>query len=251
MLVSGYLMAEALKVNLRLTDEDRRLYTPVAAADLDRALVLLPPMWGPHLLHPFAWLQNDVDYDGATVYALDRGEPANLALLREYPEQKAYRLLVHGRYRANPPDPNLTTSLERLTIVARDSLEMGLMFENPTTERYVHVGVSVGGRAKTFVLDSDSHRGKSYEGVIRVGADGGVELDGRVAPVDTETTQHTDPDGLIRVSISVKGAEASRARTLYERQLAYVVEGPSLKVLLPGVISTNELGADPVTVEGT
>jgi hypothetical protein len=246
-MVSGYLMAEALKVNVRLTEEDRRLYTPVAAAKLDHALVFLPPMWGPHLLHPFNWLQNSANYDGETVYALDRGDPANLVLLSEYPGRTAYRLSVHGHYRRNPPDPALTTSLERLTVTERDSLEMDLTFENPTTDPQVTLAVSVDGRTDTFVLDTDSQPGKSYERAVRIRADRDVELDGGG---EVEVIEQAARDGLIKVAISVREAEDSPARILYQRQWGFAVEGPRLKVLLPGTVPVNELGDEPVTIEG-
>jgi 4-amino-4-deoxy-L-arabinose transferase-like glycosyltransferase len=246
-MVSGYLMVEALKVNLRLTEEDRRLYTPVAAANLEDALVFLPPMWGRHLLHPFAWLQNTADYDGETVYALDRGEAANLALLGDYPGRTAYRLRVHGAYRVNPPDPGLTTSLEPLTILERDSLEMDVTFENPTTDPRVSLAVSVDGRTDVFVLDTDSQPGKSYETGIRIRADGDVELDGGG---DLYAIEQTARDSLIQVAISVQEAEDAPARILYQRQMGFVVEESRMKILGPGLVPVNELGGDPLTIEG-
>lgn len=246
--VSGYLMAEALTVNLRLTDEDRRLYGPVATAlEKERALVFLPPMWGRHLLHPFAWLQNEADYNGRVVYALDRGDPANLALLSQYPGRTVYRLAVHGAYRTNPPDPALTTSLEPLAVRERESLDLGLTFENPTTDQDVSVVVSVSGRTHTFVLDTESYPGKRYERAIRVRADGGVELRGAVA---AHLAQPVERDGSITVSITASGTEPSSVRTLYQRHFAYLAEGSRLKVLQPGVVPVNELGADPLEIDG-
>ena len=239
--VSGYLLAAAFDVNQRLTDEDRRLYTPLAAADLDGALVLVPPTWGPHLLHPFAWLRNDADYDGETVFALDRGEPANLALAGAYPGRDLFRLRVHGRYRSDPPDPGLTTSLERLRLVERPALATRLSLRNATGAPNVAVTVEVGRRRHTFVLDTSSGPGSSYDGTLRIGA-GAVEWDG---PVEAHRTEPVAPGGALSVSVAVG------ERTVYHRQFGYAAAGPALRVLLPGVVSVHELGDDlTVEVEG-
>ncbi|MCA1705097.1 MAG: hypothetical protein LC808_18280, partial [Actinobacteria bacterium] len=244
-MVSGYLLTEALKVNLRLSEEDRRLYTPIVNANLDRALVLVPPMWGPHLLHPFAWLQNDARYDGATVYALDRGEPANLALLDSYPDRVPYRLRVHGSYRA--ADPALTSSLERLMVLERPALEANLTLQNVTGDPYVSVSITVNGRKDTFVLDTSSQTGKRYEARVRIGADA-VEWGG---PFEAHGNEYAAPDDSISVSISMGPADIASRRTVYQRQFAYAVRGPILRVFLPGVLTVDGLGDNPLTVAGT
>ncbi|MDQ4006014.1 MAG: glycosyltransferase family 39 protein [Actinomycetota bacterium] len=243
-LVSGYLMAEALKVNLRLTAEDRRLYTPVESANLERALVFVPPMWGPHLLHPFAWLQNDAEYAAETVYALDRGEPRNLELLDDYQGRAAYRLRVHGAYRANPPDRALTTSLEPVTVVKRPALDMSIAFENPTSDPSVTVTVTVNGKQEAFVLDMDSGLGKGYVRDIRIGA-GAVEIGG---PYEARATEDVETDGSITVSISTGPTDAPTSRPVYRRTFGYAVDGAELRILLPGVVPVNELGSDPLAI---
>jgi hypothetical protein len=243
-LVSGYLLTAALRVNLRLTAEDGRLYGPVAAADLDRALVFLPPMWGPHLLHPFAWLQNGAGYDGETVYALDRGEPADLALLDDYPGRVAYRLHVHGAYRTSPPDPGLTTSLEPLVVLEQPSLDTDLTLANPAVDAPVRVSVALNGREHTFVLDTSAQAGNAYQARIRISADA-VELEGAYTQRQIAAVE---PDGFISLSISVGTEDGGPARTLYKRQLACTVEGSAVRVLMPGVVTVNELGAEPWTL---
>jgi len=242
--VSGDLMTQALHVNLRLTADDRRLYTPIAAAKLSDAIVFVPPMWGPYLLHPFAWLQNQAHYNGETVYALDRGEPANLALLAQYRGRTAHRLVVHGQYRSSPPDAALTTSVEPMTITEGDALELDLTFENPTVDPDVRVEVSVDGRTDTFLLDTDSQLTDRYDRALRIQAGRAVELEG---PVAGHVSQPAEQDRSIGVSISVGQADGSPAHTLYDQRLAYAAHGSRLKVLRSAVVSVNELAADPVT----
>ncbi|MFN2505502.1 MAG: glycosyltransferase family 39 protein [Acidimicrobiales bacterium] len=243
-LVSGYLLAEAFRINLRLSEEDRRLYTPVAAASLDRAIVLVPPMWGPHLLHPFAWLENDANYDGRTVYALDRGEPANLALLDSHPQRTPYRLRLHGVYRADPPDPSLTSSLERLTVLEQRALQAKLTLQNETGDPYVSVTVTVNGRKATFLLDSSSHAGKRYDASIHIRTDG-VEWDG---PFEAHGTESVASEDFISVAILTGPTEDASPRTVHQQQFGYAIDGPMLRVLLPGELSVNELGHNPLAV---
>ncbi len=56
--------------------------------------------------------------------------------------------------------------------------------------------------------------------------------------------------GSIKVLIAVSGTDTSPARTLYQRQLKFAVEGSHLKVLRPGVVSVNDLDPRPGTGEG-
>lgn len=245
--VSGYLLLKALPVNLRFTAEDRRLYAPIAAARLDRALVLIPPIYGPQLMHPFAYLQNEADYDGRIVYALDRGDPRNLELLDDLPGREAYKLRLRGHYRANPSDPGLTTSLERLTVTTHPSVPATLAFDNPTEDPYVAVTVTLNGRKDSFVLDRESVKGKRHEVAFSVGPS---SVDVR-APVADRFHERAADVGLLSVSVAVRPADGGQSRTIYERHLACDSDGRSVRVLLPGNVSVNELGAeDPLEISG-
>lgn len=242
---SGYVLVRAVQVNLRLTGDDRRLYAPVVNAELDRSLVLLPPMWGTHLLHPFAWLRNSPDYDGKIVYALDRGDPANLALLRDFPGRVPYRFRVHGHYRANPPDRGLAPSLERLGVSERRALQALVSFANPTPQPYVVLSVTLEGVRHSFLLDTRSSAAHRYEGTLSIGPHR-VDFTG---PVQARQAATVVGDGSILVSVSVGSATGDQWRTVYERRFAYTLEHGSLRLLLPGTVSMTELGEpDPLTV---
>ena len=239
--VSGFLLARALQVNLRLSAEDRRLYSALTRSRLDRALVLLPPMYGPHLLHPFAWLRNDPDYDGEVVYALDHGEAADLRLIDDFPGRAAYRLRVHGHYRANPPDPALTSSLQRLRVFRGPALDVPLSWSNPTAEPYVVLSLTRGGLTESFMLDSRSIPGKGYDATISIGP----ATVGVAGVVESRLVEPAHGDNLLVVAISL-GPEPQSLRTVYRRELAVAVEGGELRVLLPGRVTVNELGEEPV-----
>jgi hypothetical protein len=240
--VSGYVFHKAIQVNLRLTEDNRRLYSGVASAQLDRSLVFVPAMWGPHLLHPFSVLQNAPDHDGPTVYALDRGDGENLLLLEDFPGRTLHRLRVHGHYRALPPDRGLTSSLEPLSVVEQEALRTRVVLRNPTAEPYLVLSVARAGRKDSFVLDTDSSSAKRYEASMAISPDS-VEV---VGPVESHSVEQSEPDRSLVVSVSVGAGEGQPLRTLYERRLAYSIQTRSLKVLLPGSVSVNELPEEPL-----
>jgi hypothetical protein len=241
--VSGYLLVKALEVNLQLTHEDRRLYAPLAAPRRARSLVFLPPMYGPQLLHPFAWLRNDPGYDGATVYALDRGDEADLALLRDFPGRAPYRFHVDGRYRASPPDPALTTSLERLSVRTGRVFQAGLSLRNPAPDPYLVVSVTRAGRKDSFVVDTSSRLGQRYELTVTVAADS-VRMGG---PVAAHLQEGAERDGSLAISVAVGPGEAGPLRTVFERRFAASADRRGVTVLLPGRVTVDDLGqGDPL-----
>ena len=152
------------------------------------------------------------------------------------------RLRVHGHYRANPPDPGLTTSLEPLTVVERASLDLHLTV--PRSLLNARVSVSVNGRKETFDLPTGSTGSGSYEAGLSIGAE---SLEWR-GPLGARSAEPAERDGSIWVSISAESGEDSAARVLYQRQFAHVANGENLRVLLPGVVSVNELGQDPLAI---
>ncbi|HEX2042836.1 MAG TPA: glycosyltransferase family 39 protein [Acidimicrobiales bacterium] len=238
--VSGYLLSRALPVNLRFSAEDRRIYAPITAARLERALVLVPPLYGPQLLHPLAFLQNDADYDGKVVYALDRGEQGNLRLLDDFPGRDVYKLRFHGHYRATPIDRSLRTSLEPLTVVDASSIPFNLGFENPGADPRVVVSITMGGRRESFLLDTGSAPEKRHELQFTVGP-GPIES---ASPVGARWREVVEDDGLLSVSVRVGPADGESERTVYERSLAYRRDGRSVRILLPGRVAVDELGSE-------
>ncbi len=235
--VSGYLLSRAVPVNLRFSAEDRRIYASIAAARLDRALVLVPPLYGPQLLHPLAFLQNDADYDGKVVYALDRGEQGNLRLLDDFPGRDVYKLRFHGRYRATPLDRSLRTSLEPLRVVEATSIPFQLSFENPGADPRVVVSITMGGTRDSFVLDAASMPEKRHDLQFTVWP-ASVEA----GSVQGHRREAVEDLGLLSVTVWVGQSDEGPGRTVYERSLAYRTDGRSLRALFPGHVSVDHLG---------
>ncbi|MDQ3573527.1 MAG: glycosyltransferase family 39 protein [Actinomycetota bacterium] len=242
---SGYLLARGVQVNLRATREDRMLYSTLAPIRDERAIVFLQPLYGPTLLHPFTGLRNSHDYDGRTVYALDLGEHQDLDVIDDHPGRVAYRFrLEGGDYRDNPPDPALYSSLLPLRVVEQPSLRTTLSLQNPTAEPVVLVTVVMDGRRDTFVVDTQSYAGKAYRAGLGVGR-GSVDLSG---PVVSHGVEPVDHDGLV-ISVSVASGSGETPRTLYQREFGWNAAGPSIRVLLPGFLAANHLGAEDPLAE--
>jgi hypothetical protein len=88
-----------------------RLYAAprAAAAELDRAVVFLPPLDGPYLLQPFSLARN-ATFDGPVVWAVDRGARKNLDVVQRLPGRIPYRVLLGTSDR-------FPTRLQRLAVV--------------------------------------------------------------------------------------------------------------------------------------
>jgi hypothetical protein len=237
--VSGYLLARAVGVNLDLTADDRRLHAAVADADLGRSIILLPPLYGPTLLHPFAWFWNTPEDDARTIYALDRGDAENLALLRDHPDRTPYRLrVVESHLRANPPDPRFRTALEPLTVVNQASVETSVTLENPTDDPEVVLSVAVNGQRRSWLLDGASVRGKRYEVRLRIGPDS-VALEDRAGP---DRAEEVTADRYVTLSLETGPGTGAPPERRAEQRLAFAVEDHAVWMLFPTPVGQEEPG---------
>ena len=66
------------------------------------ALVFVPPLYGAYLQNPFSFLRNTAERDGRVLYALDRGDAANRAIMLAHPDRTAYRLVVANGWSDRP-----------------------------------------------------------------------------------------------------------------------------------------------------
>jgi 4-amino-4-deoxy-L-arabinose transferase-like glycosyltransferase len=239
--VSGYLLVRAVNVNLDLTADDRRLHAAVADVDLERSIVLLPPLYGPTLLHPFAWFWNTPTDDARTIYALDRGDPANLELLRDHGDRKPYRLrVVESHLRANPPDPRFRTALEPLTVVGGPTVGTSVTLDSPTDDPEVVLSVAMDGRRQSWVLDRESVRGKRYDVRLRIDPTS-VELEGRPVP---DGIEDVEPDEYVTLSVETAPGGGAPTERRAKWRLAFTVEGDVVWMLFPGPVDGAEPGSE-------
>ncbi len=243
--LSGFVVGKALQKNLSFTDDDRRLYSGLERARLRHALVFLPGRYGARLGHPFAAARNPVDYDGKVLYAIDRGDPANLDVVADYPGRTPYMLDISGAYRATPPDEQLSSSLRRLRVVRGDAVSAELHFRNPTELSVLRLTVTVNGRTDSYVLDDHSSPGTNYQLVLRI-AGSSTQIAG---PVTAHSSQRVaSADRAIVIALSADSGDVTLPQPLYQRRLALRLRGETLYAMLPGT-SLNLLGSqDPLTV---
>ena len=109
--VSLFVTVRALGEHRRLGAQRDRLYAaPLAAtANLDRAVVFLPPLDGPYLLQPFSLARNG-NFNGRVVWAIDRGARKNIDVVRRMRDRTPYQV-VPGASEHSP------SRLQRLTVV--------------------------------------------------------------------------------------------------------------------------------------
>jgi hypothetical protein len=112
--LSVFVAGRTIRTDARLSADDRRLNHGLTNAHLDHALVFLPELAGPELLVPFGTAMNHYGYSGRVVFALDQGPRADAIVAADFPDRRPYLLVVSGTYRAQPPDPALTSRLEPL-----------------------------------------------------------------------------------------------------------------------------------------
>jgi hypothetical protein len=110
-MVSLFVVVRALAEHRQYGAVRDRLYAAplAAAADLDRAVVFLPPLDGPYLLQPFSLARN-ATFDGPVVWAVDRGPRRNLDVVQRLPGRTPYRVLPGVTHRS-------PTQLQRLAVV--------------------------------------------------------------------------------------------------------------------------------------
>lgn len=118
MSVAGGLVLTMLLAIPTLADQgDRSTQRSEIAALIDDeattpALVLIPPVYGPYLQNPFAFLRNSPTIDGDTVFALEGTAERDLAILAMYPDRNAFRLVLDNGWSDKPgfePDARLET----------------------------------------------------------------------------------------------------------------------------------------------
>jgi hypothetical protein len=105
--VGAVVLAGAIAVP-RLVEQHGRSEPRQAVADAvdagveTPALVFVPPLSGPYLQNPLSFLRNDADLAGPIVYALDRGQEANAAVIAAHPGRRVYALVLPVGWSAEP-----------------------------------------------------------------------------------------------------------------------------------------------------
>jgi 4-amino-4-deoxy-L-arabinose transferase-like glycosyltransferase len=171
-LVNSGLLLGQITTNYSFTLRNRAVYRPFLEKQLKNSLVFVPPVWGPVLLHPFAYLRNPPSLDGPVIYALNRGRK-NLTLFQAYSGRTFYRFDVKSAFTDDLADnffglvqiahPPPETDLVELFTIRDDALSQSLRIVNPTDSPYVYTYVWNNELTETYLLDNASHRDREYE----------------------------------------------------------------------------------------
>jgi 4-amino-4-deoxy-L-arabinose transferase-like glycosyltransferase len=190
--VSGLVLVRTLDAQAEASEGLRALHAPLEENRLDHAIVFLP-RYVPQLMVPFSRARNP-SFDQEVVWALDRGDEANLRALDLFPTRKPY-LLTEGA-------PGVLYELARhrgRTVTAEVELRppptRGTRIEKPS----LVLGVGRGERLETFPLRVEDGLGDEPLRIRLVIGGDGVRPEGRLGPPRTErrTPGPNEPDVLL------------------------------------------------------
>jgi hypothetical protein len=244
--LSVFVTTQAMIENWGFTQDDRRLNTALDDTELDNALVFLPAFYGERVLHPFATARNNWNATGDVLYAVDRGDDDNAAVVADYPARTPYKVRIRGNYRDSPRDPNLTTTLEPLEVLRARRLAISVRFRSPQTDPVLAVTVALNGRTDTYVIDRSARRGDALRLDLRVGPGATTVTGGRVV-------EHTRGPAAAVGELQIQIGSARNAllppQAFYFRRIGTVQRGDEMVLLLPGDEMNGFLSPEPVTIK--
>jgi hypothetical protein len=229
-LVTGLLLYRPIVQNYAYTREHQAIYRPFLEQQLDNALVFLPPLKGPVLLHPFAYLGNTPTLDGPVIYAVNRDEK-NLTLLDAYPNRMPYRFDYYGDY-TEDTDDEFETSLVGLERLRTGRFAQHLRLVNPGDRPYVFAEVWNNRQGERYLLDDASAPGRGYD-VEWVITPDGVEFSGPYQEHRSSLTT-LSPNHELVVSVSFSDDPEQTTKQVFERRFVFAITADhQLDMLLP------------------
>ncbi len=229
--VSGLVIAGALGDQRERTTGLRALHSPVEERPLDGAIVFLP-RYGPQLMTPFTKLRNP-SFDQKVVWALDRGDRANLRALDLFPSRKPY-LLTEGA----PGDLHQLVRRRGATVTAEVQLRV------PPGEEQLVLGVGRGERLETFPVDVSNQATQRVQLIITKDE---VSVQGSLGPrrVESRTPDPDEPDVLLWLLRPAAGdAPETEAASAFDISAL----GEEVEVLLPATGSSDQADAPSLEV---
>ncbi len=133
-------VADPIQQNQGVTSTYETAYAPFDDQSLENALVFLPMPYGPWLAHPFQYLRNDPDFDGPTLYALDRDV---FDVVAAFPDRTLFRYAYRGDW--VPADgESVAPVLRRLSHVSGPGVRLDVAAGVPTGTESVVVSLHNG-----------------------------------------------------------------------------------------------------------
>jgi hypothetical protein len=244
LVLSLFVTGNAMRENLSFTRDDRRLNTAITNSHLHNAIVILPAFYGEKVLHPFATARNNWNTTSDVLYATDRGPTKNAETLLAYASRTPYELNISGQYRESPPDPTLTSTMTRLSLVKGKVVNLAIDFRAPTSQPVIAITVSINKRTDTFVIDTHSKANKHHHVDLNVTDD----VTTMAGPALAHSHGRLDTGGQMQVQIGSAPNTRSLPQAFYFRRYGVVRTDGKLVVMLPGQGLNGYLTPEPVTV---
>jgi len=126
--------------NYDVTRQYEQAYEPFEGRDLDDTVVFLPRTYGNWLNHPFQTLRNDPDFDGETVYAMQRQQ---FAVIDSYPDRSYYRYVYRGQW-APFLDQSVEPRLQRVRTTSGEAVTTDITATVPAAAKSVTIQITNG-----------------------------------------------------------------------------------------------------------
>jgi len=211
------------------TDLQRAKATPLTAANLQNAVVVIRADPSGYTLLNYPFLVGDPRLNDRVLYAIDRG-PASVTLAQLFPSRRLYQLVQ----RTEPGHPLLQPSylVEPLRVVRGPTVR--LRFDTTNTERlaFVIADVIIDGRTvATQILDRHSNTGASASFDVVLGTNTATLPTSRPGLLEARVGR----DEQIAVDVEF-GSDTQRGRAdIFERRYFVTVIGAGLAVQMPGL----------------
>ncbi len=234
-------VGQPVEMNARATDTYERAYESFDDRSLDGGLVFLPTPYGDWLSHPFQSLQNDPDFDGETVYAVDERP---FAVVDAYPDRTLYRFTFRGPWEPYDGAPR-GSHVQRVDYAAGASVTLNATVGLPSTFRTVSATLTADEESVTVV-----GRNVSAPVTARVRfTDGGVQIVGSNWP-SRDPIPYDDREA---VSLTLFVDSGPGASFSYRFETPIRREGSRVQALTPRIercVAIGECGGDAGYVPG-
>jgi hypothetical protein len=211
------------------TDLNRAKATPLTAASLEDAVVVMRADPSRYMFLDFPFLVGDPRLRGRVLYATDRGA-ASAALAARFPDRKLYQFVQ----RTEPGHPLLKPSyiVEPMHVVRGPTVDLGFETTNPAGQPFVVASLYVDGhRVSTQVVDRASHSGAVLPIDVALAAD----RSDLPAPRPGLLAAAVEHDGQVEVRVAFGPGPGPEHSDIYARRYDVARDGSDLLVQTPGL----------------
>lgn len=156
--VNAVLVSESLERNAASTESYEQAYAPFEEREFDNALVFMPTPYGDWLNHPFQYLRNDPNFDGDSVYVMERSPAERFEILGSVPDRQPYRYTYRGEWTADPEEREVIPRLEKLAVHEDERLAAETVVGVPDRVSHAVVRIETEDGYATQIVDDPADR---------------------------------------------------------------------------------------------